>query len=274
MAVKNRRVFELRLGKLGLTLFAAGMSLMLFGIFLFGVFVGKQMEAYPERFTSGITGIVTDRWFASSAPVTGKAEPPPAPEPEKPGRVEHAAAGEDVPAPAGIDLQGGGSEGAVVGTLKEGPPEAHDRQPPVAGADAAPRNPQTVPGVLPGPVAASSPAAEVNRKRDSGATAGETKPEKTAKAAAESRSKERFEVQVAAYREKRSADQMAQKFGSFGFSPQVVMKEFPDSGRWFRVVVGGFESREAAQKAADQMAGKIRGLKCVIRPSERNGNGG
>ncbi len=276
MAVKNRRVFELRLGKLGLVLFVAGMSLMLFGFFLFGVYVGKQMEAYPERFTSGITGIVVDRWFAFSAPTVGKAEPP-MPEPEKAMKGGNAAGKEDVPGPASGDLQGGGREGEAVGAVKEGPPEAADRQPGAAGTDGGSKPPQTVSGTLRGPAVTSAPVNELNKQRDSaaaGAAAGEPKPEKPVKAEAESRSKARFEVQVAAYREKRQADQLAQKFGSLGFSPQVVMKEFPDSGRWFRVVVGGFESREAAQKAADQMAGKVRGLKCVIRPSERNGNGG
>jgi hypothetical protein len=38
--------------------------------------------------------------------------------------------------------------------------------------------------------------------------------------------------------------------------------------------VGGFESRVKAQEAADQLAGKVNGLKCVIRASGDNGNGG
>jgi cell division protein FtsN len=79
---------------------------------------------------------------------------------------------------------------------------------------------------------------------------------------------------VGAYREKRQADLMVNKFVSLGFSPQVVMKEFPDTGRWFRVVVGGFENRESAQRVAERMTGKVRGLKCVIRASEKNGSGG
>ena len=52
---------------------------------------------------------------------------------------------------------------------------------------------------------------------------------------------------------------MVQKFETLGFSPQVVMKELPGKGRWFRVIVGGFENREKAQEAADKLAGKVRG---------------
>jgi hypothetical protein len=74
MAVKNRRMFELKLGKLGLILFVGGMSLLLFSMFFLGIVVGKHMEAYPERFSSGAAGLIGDRLF-SSAPQTGKAAP-------------------------------------------------------------------------------------------------------------------------------------------------------------------------------------------------------
>jgi cell division protein FtsN len=61
---------------------------------------------------------------------------------------------------------------------------------------------------------------------------------------------------------------------ALGFASEVVMKELPGKGQWFRVIVGGFESRVKAQEAADQLAGKVNGLKCVIRASGDNGNGG
>ncbi len=84
--------------------------------------------------------------------------------------------------------------------------------------------------------------------------------------------KGRFEVQVAAYRERSQTEPLVKKFTAMGFHPRVVMKELPGKGRWFRVIVGGFDSREAAQDAADRMAGKVSGLKCVIRSSSREAN--
>ena len=60
MTAKNRRVFELRLGKVGLIVFISGMSVMLFSMFLLGIIVGKHMEAYPERYSSGITDLIRD----------------------------------------------------------------------------------------------------------------------------------------------------------------------------------------------------------------------
>ena len=103
--------------------------------------------------------------------------------------------------------------------------------------------------------------------------AGQTDNKKMAAEGAASPGKGRFEVQAAAYRERSKAEQMAQRLVSLGFSPKVAMKELPAKGLWFRVIVDGFESRAKAQEAADSLAGKIGGLKCIIRPSGRNGNG-
>lgn len=54
MAANNVKRFEFRLGKWGLTLFAGGMSLLVFFAFLFGVRVGKEIDAYPEKYSWGI----------------------------------------------------------------------------------------------------------------------------------------------------------------------------------------------------------------------------
>ena len=74
MAVKNRRMFELRLGKLGLILFIGGMSLLLFSMFFLGIIVGKHMETYPESFSPGVAGLIRDRLF-DSAPQPDEATP-------------------------------------------------------------------------------------------------------------------------------------------------------------------------------------------------------
>jgi septal ring-binding cell division protein DamX len=52
----------------------------------------------------------------------------------------------------------------------------------------------------------------------------------------------------------------------------VAAKELPGSGQWFRVIVGGFENRAKAQEAAEKLAAKVNGLKCVIRPAGNGGN--
>jgi hypothetical protein len=61
MASKNARNFEFKLGKQALVLFILGMSLLLFCVFLFGVVVGKHIDAYPEIVARGIPGMIRDK---------------------------------------------------------------------------------------------------------------------------------------------------------------------------------------------------------------------
>ncbi|MBA4395955.1 MAG: hypothetical protein C0394_00985 [Syntrophus sp. (in: bacteria)] len=49
MMTRNTRKFELKLGRIGVILFLLGMSGLLFGVFLLGVTVGKNIDAYPEK---------------------------------------------------------------------------------------------------------------------------------------------------------------------------------------------------------------------------------
>ncbi len=44
---------------------------MLFSMFLLGIIVGKHMEAYPERYSSGMAELIRDRLLASVSK-TGK----------------------------------------------------------------------------------------------------------------------------------------------------------------------------------------------------------
>ncbi|HBB15715.1 MAG TPA: hypothetical protein DCZ97_01465 [Syntrophus sp. (in: bacteria)] len=138
-------------------------------------------------------------------------------------------------------------------------------------------------GEKPAPLSAAPPTEEKTVKRTPPeATAGQgkgrfeihatsfvsgTPPEATA-----DQGKERFEIHTASFREKRQAEQVMKKIEPFGFSPRIEMDDPPGKGRRFRVSAGGFETRETAQEAADQIAGKIRGLKYWIRASAKNGS--
>jgi cell division septation protein DedD len=262
--MKNRRVFELRLGKVGLILFISGMSLLLFSVFLLGIVVGKQMEAYPERYSSGIPELIRDSLLAAVSR-QGKSASPVANQGDK---------GDPVADGADFDLTfydtlGGKKGGAVAGTQagvtkhktseETQSPAAttgvikKETIPPASGDDAK--------GKKVGPPPEGTPVEETAKQKPA---AGEIGPP----------GKGSFEVQLAAYRERAQAEQLAKKFTGSGFTPRVVMKELSGKGRWFRVTVGGFESRQLAQEAADQMSGKVHGLKCVIRSSGREGNGG
>jgi cell division protein FtsN len=275
MTVNNRRVFELRLGKVGLVVFIGGMSLMLFLIFLLGIVVGKHMEAYPERYSSGITDLIRDRLFPAGSK-QGKATSPAADQGKK---NEPPAGGADFGLTFYDTLggkKGGTAAGAQTGPAKHKPPDISAEQASPAGSAAETGSPAAIPGRTMNETAPPVPVGEGGTMKlnpsPEGTPAREAGMRKSPAGETELRGKGGFEVQVAAYREKSQAERLVKKVAAFGFSPRIVIKELPAKGRWYRVIVGGFENRQTAQEAADQMAGKIRGLKFMIRSSETNGN--
>ena len=273
MALKNRRVFELRLGKLGLVVFIIGMSFLLFSGFLIGVVVGKHMEAYPERYASGMMVLIRDRLVAASPKVADKDAPDP---------------GEEKFDLTFYETLGRKKKGAAPGSRSGG---AKNRTPETSAGQGAPAvNPlrkeaAASPADAAGQTTPATPAEEGGQKRqtpsaEEPAEATGTQNPSASQATAglllktpPPAGKGRFEIQAAAYRERGQAEKLVKKFTALGLSFRVVMKDLPGKGRWFRVIADGFESRETAQEASERMVAKIRGLKCVIRASSSNGNG-
>jgi cell division septation protein DedD len=271
MALKNRRMFELRLGKAGLTLFIIGMSILLFSGFLIGVVVGKHMEAYPEQYAFGMMGLIRDRLIAVSPKAVKKDA----------GDVEEEAFNLTF-----YDTLGGKKEGAAQGSRSS---DAKNKVPDIPAGQVAPsaKKPikespveppgqvvsETHPQALPGegglkrqPPLTEGPVGDAGAKNSPPSPSATAQQVKTPPPAGSGR----FEIQAAAYREERQAERLAKKFTALGFTSHVVVKDFAEKGRWFRVIVGGFESREKAQEASERIVAKFRGLKCVIRASGRS----
>ena len=264
-------MFELRLGKLGLILFIGGMSVLLFGLFLLGVMVGKQLDTYPDQYAWGIPDLLRERF--SPSPVKGE---------------KIAKAGQDEgqdPAREGeafdltfFDTLAGKKREATKGEPR--PATAQAVAP--AALPAAGAAPSVLPGATSVPSAGETAAVPTQQPPRGGNVPPPAEGEGSREGIAmpipaaglpppkeEPQRKGRFEVQAAAYREKGRAEQLVKKLAGFGFSAQVVMRDIPEKGRWYRVVVGGFEDRDNARGAAEQMAGKIKGLKCVVRIAGR-----
>ena len=229
MTLKNRRVFELRLGKSGLVVFIVGMSFLLFCGFLLGVVVGKHMDAYPEQYAFGLMGLVRDSLIAAS-PTEVKKEA---------GDVE-----EETFNLTFYDTLGVKKEGAAAGRTP----------PPAPSGEGSPKR-QAAPAESPaGATVAQSPSP----------SQGDAVPQ--VKEASPSGGG-RFEIQVAAYRDERQAQRMVKRFAALGYSPHVVSRDLAEKGLWFRVILAGFESREEANEASERIVAKFRGIKCVIRPA-------
>jgi cell division protein FtsN len=255
MAAKNTHRFELRMGKLGLALFILGMSALLFAVFLFGVNVGKNIDTYPDKIARFIPDTIRGRMGWPS----GSTEPMVSPKEEK--KQETAESDKDMNLTFYDTLakKKGDTRGLIVETPKEKTTEAERlREPslPVAPAanlkmpaeKAAAANQQKPAALPPAP-----PPAAVQKKEAPVA-------------------KDKFLIQVVSYQKKSTADDLIGKLKSLGYTSRIEVMELPDKGKWFRVVMGGFQSKQDAQKAVDKVSKSIAGVHCVIRSVESKKN--
>ncbi len=249
------------MGRLGLFLFVLGMSGLLFAVFLFGVDVGKNIDTYPGRIASYIPDRIRDRagW------ATGGTKPLPAPKEEK--KPESAGADRDLDLTFYDTLaKKQGDAGRLIvepprekrieaEKTVEAPPQAAKPKAPAETAAAKPKKP------------AAAPQAPAMMNQQKSAPAAITAPAVAPKKET-SPVREKFLIQLVAYQQKSKADELAGKLKSLGYAPRVEVTSLPDKGKWFRVIMNGFQTREDAQKAADKISRSIKGLNCVVRSSE------
>jgi cell division protein FtsN len=274
MATKNRHMFELRLGKLGLILFVCGMSVLLFSMFLLGIVVGKHMDAFPERFSPGIADMIRSA-FTSSAPEARKVKPS-----TEAAKTDLPAEGEENFDLTFYDTLGGkrgrAQAAKAADAIKAQPSEASE---PVTASTGEMVLPKPFPKASGGAVGDAVPPVsgiDVKKKEpltgkktavESPSGIPETASTKKASEAGNAAVKGYYEIQVAAHQDQKKAERMAEKLKPLGFAPRVVEKDLPGKGKWYRVIVAGFETKAKAKEAADRIDGKIRGVKCAIRSS-------
>lgn len=243
MMTKNTRRFEFKLGRIGLIFFLLGISGLLFGIFLLGVTVGKNIDTYPEK----IARFLPDKMKTLISLPPDTAEPVMAtrdevkqetPEPDL--DLTFYDLGKRKTDTKGMAPDGMFPKKAPAGEVKEKIP-----LPP----------PEPVPPAVQPKSAAPVPAAE------------KAPPVKEKLAV-----REQFLVQVVSYQEKSKAETLVKKISAMGYPARTEMIELPDKGKWFRVVMGAFSSRPEAQMAVGAVSRKNKGLNCVIRSVEGTGN--
>ncbi len=262
MAAKNVHRFEFRMGRLGLFLFILGMSGLLFAVFLFGVDVGKNIDTYPGKIASYIPDRIKNRagWAG------GGAKTLPSPQEEK--KPEGAGADRDMDLTFYDTLaKKQGDAGRLIvepprekkigaDRMEEGTTQPAKPKAPADPAAAEPKKPAVAPQV---------PAPQNPQKAAPKATV--PVPDATQKKEA-APVREKFLIQLVAYQQKSKAGELAGKLKALGYTPKVEATNLPDKGKWFRVIMSGFPTREDAQKTADRISASIKGLNCVVRPSE------
>ncbi len=113
-----------------------------------------------------------------------------------------------------------------------------------------------------GPGAADSapaPKAKTEENRQEDATAGESR--------SSAASAGKFVIQVISLQDRKKAEDLRSRLNSMGYASYIDSAELSDRGRWYRVKLKGFETKEQAQKVADGLQEKIQGLQCLILPA-------
>ena len=93
-------------------------------------------------------------------------------------------------------------------------------------------------------------------------TAEPQKKEVPVKVAASS--KLRYVVQISSHQERQTADLEVKKMKHHGFAAFIVSSELPGKGTWYRVRVGSFTNKEAADKLQKEVRAKAGGSPMVV----------
>ncbi len=71
-----------------------------------------------------------------------------------------------------------------------------------------------------------------------------------------SNAKERYTIQIASYPEKDMAEDEMKKMKKRGYAAFIVTSELQDKGTWYRVRLGSFSNKTAAEKLANELKSK------------------
>jgi len=260
MITKNTHRFEFKMGRVGVTLFVLGMSGMLFGVFLLGITLGKNIDTYPEKIARFLPDKIKLRIglpLEAATPVVVVGDDRKLPDDkalqdkildEEPDLTFYDTLGKHkndtrIMVPEDMipkkEAAGGVKEQMAVQPQSQNALQASSTTPVKPGL-------QQKEPVLPAPVQ-KIPSVKEKEAREV-----------------------QFVIQVVSYREKVKADALARKIAAQGYPAQTEVMELPDKGKWFRVMVGVFLDRQDAEKALGVISKKNSGLTCVIRPVAAN----
>jgi cell division protein FtsN len=66
------------------------------------------------------------------------------------------------------------------------------------------------------------------------------------------------------------AAQLQKKLQGLGYKAEVSEMEITGKGKWYRVMVNNYQSRKDAEKAADNINKKVKGLNCIVRQGDKS----
>jgi cell division septation protein DedD len=241
--------FELRLGKLGLTIFILGMSLALLVVFAFGVKVGKDIDSYPARIVGIIPGF------------HGKVLSRPEGQEQK-----TEAAGEKGNFKLGFYDSLSGKKADGPGDISENmqQPQAQPPGPaPAPRTEATPGAPNPAPGSSAAQVTQES-AVKAEAKPESKQEAAPRKSEEKRPAEALNSEKGKYIIQVAALKSEPKARELKAKLVKLGYAPKLEAINKKGKGKVYRIRMAGYATQQDAAKVMAKLEKQIPGTKCLI----------
>ncbi|HLA26997.1 MAG TPA: SPOR domain-containing protein [Syntrophales bacterium] len=247
MASRNLKNFEFRLGRPGIMFFAVGMSLLLFFVFIIGVMVGLHIDAYPEKI-AGLPEIIRKRLYSpavNTERISPGGEKTPLPD----------DAGDAGSLPDSLSLEEEESTASPGLEEKKSSPVAF----PSGNMDGKEKS------VDVGGDAGARPAATlpVVKKQESKLPPSDVAGEDGAQPPNVGG---KYLVQAGSFQNINKADELSNKIIPLGYKPRVATTEVAGKGKWSRVVIEGFETKEEAMNAARVLSEKIKGVTCIVRP--------
>jgi cell division septation protein DedD len=244
MASGNTKNFELKLGRAGLIIVIFGMAALLCSAFIFGVNVGKNIDTYPEKIASFPQRLLALVWRPAKirvAQITTDTNSTPLPN-KSPDELDFTYYNT-------LTSQKGAAQEQVIPEKK------------ATGSVSSP-------AVQQGKTVLPEPNLDDDQKKQQKTTNEKPKDEietkiNTAESTAAS-ADVKYSVQVASLKEKVKAAQMSKKISALGLKPQIVETNVPGKGKWYRIIVYGFTSKQQAQAAAEKIAKKS-GTNCVVK---------
>jgi cell division protein FtsN len=234
------------------------MSCLLFIVFLFGVTIGKNIDTYPERYTRGLSGAFVEKMGWSSKRPVETAETVVELPKEQTKALEEEKGLEERKEPVVIPPK-----------IEEKQPTPHALIP--AREQKTSENKTVTSTKEQKPTAPKTAASTKEQKLPAQKTAASTKEQKPPSPPAAENSKkqsppvkEKYQVQVVSYKEKEKAEQLRKKLAAQGFKPVISVTDLKDKGKWYRVTLDGYDKKEQAQKVAESVAGKVKGVNCVV----------
>jgi len=230
MQMQRKKSFEIRLRKTGFVLFTFGVSCLLLIAFVFGVMVGKNIESYPEKITGVIPGLIKKK--IAAAPIS---LPDVAVRPEDVRESSDAATTEDVRLTFYDNLTGkkAARDSAAEKVFEERPS-------PVSRLVEQGR-----------PTVAEKPV--VGKEN----VIGSDTPHSGAK----------FILRVASLKDEAKARELQKSLLGLGYQSNLEFREVDSKGKFYRVNLAGFGTREEAEKVAEIVKKKT-SLDCLITSGE------